>query len=250
MDLFEAFGLNHGAIVAAVGGGGKTSLVYALANEAAARHLSAIVTTTVKFTHPPGMEMPEVIETTDTRAADDVGVRLRPGHVVVASTGEGARNRLLGFLPDTIASLAALRPGLIAVEADGSAHRPFKAPGQQEPVIPACATDVVVCVGLGVLGRPLDQTWVHRPEIVAQLAVTAIGAPITANVIVRTLLHPDGGRKGVPQGARLHALLNHPPDAEHERLAVHIAERLVYGGYHRVVIATAHIPGAVRAVVK
>lgn len=242
--------MGHGAIVAAVGGGGKTSLVYGLATEASGRGLSAIVTTTTKFTRPPGLTMPEVVETTDSRAAADIGATLKAGEVLVASTGTGTRDRLLGFLPDTIASLAALGPGLITVEADGSAHRPFKAPGPNEPVIPACATDVVVCVGLDVLGHALDQTWVHRPEIVAQLAKAALGAPVTANLIVRTLLHPDGGRKGVPGSSRVHALLNHPATDEHERLAVHIAERLVYGGYHRAVVATAFIPGDVRAVVK
>jgi len=250
MDLYEAFRLADGAVVAAVGGGGKTSLVYALANEAAARGLSAVVTTTVKFTKPPGKPMPKVIETTDMRAADDVSDALRAGQVVVAASGTGPRDRLLGLLPETIASLAAARPGLLTVEADGSAHRPFKAPAEHEPVVPACATDVVVCVGLAVLGHPLGDTWVHRPELVAKIGGAVLNAPVTADVIVRVLLDEHGGRKGVPAGARLHALLNGPATDEHLVLANHIASRLVYGGYTSVVVATAHKPGAVHSVVR
>jgi molybdenum cofactor cytidylyltransferase len=194
--------------------------------------------------------MPPIIETTDMRAADEVADVIAPGKAFVVSTGEGTHGRLHGVLPETIASLATLGLGLIAVEADGSAHRPFKAPAEHEPVIPSSATDVVVCLGLSVLGQPLSEQWVHRPEVVAALAGTQPGTPVTPDCIVRTLLHEAGGRKGVPPSARLHALLNNPTTPEHEQLAVHIAERLVYGGYRRAVVAAAHRPGDVRAVVK
>lgn len=250
MDLYEAFALSPGAIVAAVGGGGKTSLVYALAYEAAGRGLSAIVTTTTKSTRPAGLPMPPIVETMDARLASDVGRSLSPGGVLVASAGDASRGRIAGFAPESIASLATISPGLVAVEADGSAHRPFKAPADHEPVVPACSTDVVVCVGLEVLGRALEARWVHRQEIVATLTDSFPGTIVTADTVVRVLLHQAGGRKNVPPGARIHALLNGPSTAEHEKLGTHIAERLVYGGYHRAVVATAHKPGDIRAVVR
>ena len=248
MDLYEAFDLAPGAIVAAVGGGGKTSLVYALAQAAADRGLSAIVTTTTKFTRPRGITMPAIVETSDLDPSQGLGEALTPGAVVVATTGAGERGRLLGFEPGSVARLAELGAGLIAVEADGSAHRPFKAPGAHEPVIPACATDVVVCVGLEVLGHELCDTWVHRSELAGALAESPPGEPVTADLILRVLLHPEGGGKGVPPRARLHALLNNPASPEHEKLAVHLGQRLVYGGFGRVVVASAHRPGDIRAV--
>ncbi|MBA4179045.1 MAG: putative selenium-dependent hydroxylase accessory protein YqeC [Anaerolinea sp.] len=250
MDLYEAFGLSPGSIVAAVGGGGKTSLVYALGYEAAARGFSAIITSTTRFTRPAGIPMPPIIESTDAALAGDVARALAPGTVHVASAGEATRGRLAGFAPESIDALAALAPGLIAVEADGSGRRPFKAPADHEPAIPRSATDVVVCVGLEVLGHALEADRVHRPEIVARLAGSFPGAIVTAATIVRVLLHEAGGRKNVPPGARLHALLNGPRTEEHEKLGAHIAERLVYGGYHRAVVATAHRPGDIRAVVR
>ena len=249
MDLYEAFALSPGAIVAVVGGGGKTSLVHALAAGAAARGLSAVVASTTKFTRPPGRDMPPLLETTDEQAAAAVGLALEPGCVLALSSGAGTHSRLSGFAPTTIDGLATVGAGLIAVEADGAAHRPFKAPANHEPVIPAASTHVIVCVGLQVLGRPLDSAWVHRPELVAGLSNAAIGDPVTADIILAVLLHELGGRKGLPSGARLSALLNGPSTAEHERLGMHIAGRLVYGGYHRAVVARAHVPGDVRAVV-
>lgn len=250
MDLYEAFALSPGAIVAVVGGGGKTSLVHALAAEAAGRGLSAVVVSTTKFTRPPGRQMPPLLETSDATALEDARHNLRAGSVLALSAGEGDRARLTGFAPATIDALASLRPGLIAVEADGAAHRPFKAPAAHEPVIPQSSTHVIVCVGLAALGRPLEPSWVHRPEIVARLSGTAVGDPVTADMVLAVLLADLGGRKSVPAGAHLAALLNGPTTSEHEELGTYLAERLVYGGFHCAVVATAHIAGDIRAVVR
>lgn len=248
MDLYEAFALTGDSIVAAVGGGGKTSLVYRLAAETAGRGSFGIVTTTVKFTKPPGMPMPPVVTVRPEGLAAAAREQRRAGAAVVLASGNAERGRLLGFEAAAIDRLAAENLGLLAIEADGSAHRPFKAPATHEPVIPSSTTGVVVCVGLEVLGHELSERWVHRSGIAARLAEQPEGSLVTPNTIVRVLLHPLGGRKGVPPGAKVHALLNNPATPEHEKLALHIAQRLVYGGFHRAVIATAHA-GVVRGVV-
>ena len=249
MDLFEAFGFGPGSIVAAVGGGGKTSLVFTLANEAAARGLAAAVTTTARFTRPRGIPLPPCLSTTPEDLATAFARELRPGQARTFISAEVEAGRYAGFTPEMIASLP---PGdfFLAIEADGSAHRPFKAPAPHEPAIPSTTTDVAVCVGLSVLAHPLSDVWVHRPGLVSDLARVATGAPVTAEVIVDTLLHAEGGRKGVPAGARLHALLNRPLNEEHHAIANHIAARLVYGGYNTAVVATAHESGAIHGVVR
>ena len=154
--------------------------------------------------------------------------------------GRGARERYLGLSGEALAGIAELGAGLIAVEADGSGGRSFKAPAEHEPVIPDCATDVIVCVGLEVLGKPLTAANVHRAERVAELARAEPGEIVTASIVVDVLLADEGGRKSVPAGARLHALLNGPSSDEHLRLGQHIGQRLVYGGFDRAVVATAH----------
>lgn len=250
MDLWDAFDLTAGSIVAAVGGGGKTSVVYELAREAADRGHSAVVTTTTRFTRPKGMEMPPVVEASGAEIAGRLAGSLRPGGMVVAISGRGSQRRLVGYDEQGMASIARLKPGLLAIEADGSGRKPFKAPAEYEPVVPSCATHVVVCVGLEVLGRPLTDENVHRPDLVAWLAEVRQGENVTSSVVTRVLLHPDGGKKRVPPGARLCALLNNPPTEEHEKLGVHIGQRLVYGGYHVAVVASAHRPGDIRAVLR
>ena len=168
MDLFEAFGFGPGVIVAAVGGGGKTSLVYSLANEAAGRGRAAAVTTTGRFTRPRGSARPPCTETT----ADGLGAafarEMRPGEAHTFISAEVEAGRMAGFPADVVGELPR-GEYVLAIEADGSAHRPFKAPAAHEPAIPATATDVVVCVGLSVLGHPLSDNWVHRPGLVSDL---------------------------------------------------------------------------------
>jgi len=146
----------------------------------------------------------------------------------------------VGFDPSVIDAWRELGAGVVAVEADGSAHKPFKAPAEHEPVIPSSTTDVIVCVGLDVLGKPLNELYVHRPEIVARLARTELGEPVTMETILRVLVHDEGGRKGLPEGARLHALLNNPGDEDRRQAGSKLAGRLIFGGYYRAIVGTVH----------
>ncbi len=239
MRLQEAFALHPGAVAAVVGGGGKTSLVFALAAEAAESGGAAGVTTTTKMTRPHGARVDDEFECGDAPAAGTLPTP-QAGAVLLVHAGRGSRGRYLGVSEEVVAAIAARGADLLAVEADGSGGRPFKAPAAHEPVIPACATDVIVCVGLDALGQPLDEAHVHRAEQVAALGRAATGEPVSAVTVVRVLDAEEGGRKGAPPDARLHALLNAPSSDERLRLGQHIGQRLVYGGFHRAVVATAH----------
>ncbi|MEX1103179.1 MAG: hypothetical protein WED87_02945, partial [Dehalococcoidia bacterium] len=50
----------------------------------------------------------------------------------------------------------------------------------------------------------------------------------------------EGGRKGLPEGARLHALLNAPAGDEQRALGARLAGRLIFGGYYRAIMGTIH----------
>jgi molybdenum cofactor cytidylyltransferase len=240
MNLSEAFALGPRERVAIVGGGGKTTILFRLAAEAVAAGRTAVVGGTTRFTPPRTGAAPPLLivgEDADPRAA--VAAALRETPAVTIATGKGDKGRWLPLSPAQADALAAL-PGLslLALEADGSRNRPFKAPGDGEPVLPASATLVLAVVGLDVVGRPLDADSVHRPERVAALSGLAQGEPITPEAVARVLLHPEGGRKGVPAGARWLPVLN---KAEGERRVdgERIAGLLLAGGAGAVVLATA-----------
>ena len=136
--LHQALGLQRPALAAAVGGGGKTTLLFALAAESA-EHGMTIVTTTTKMTLPPeSKQLPLIVgadEASRAAALDDA--QRRGLSAAVVGAGRGDRGRILGVQPGWPArALRAPGVGLVAVEADGSAGRPFKAPAEHEPVIP------------------------------------------------------------------------------------------------------------------
>lgn len=234
MDLCDALGVRRGDVVALVGGGGKTSALYRLGREAAARGMPVVLSGTARFT-PPEREQSPNLTWIDPDAPPDALPDGGPWPRTVA-TGHGSKGRLLPVAPGWVDALHALHPDwVIVLEADGSAMRPFKAPAAHEPVIPDCATLVVPVVGLDVLGHPLDSIHVHRAEIVAALTGAAPGTPVTAAMVAAALAHPEGGRKATPTGARWIPLLN-KADTPERLAAAHDIARLIGGAARRVVV--------------
>jgi molybdenum cofactor cytidylyltransferase len=118
--------------------------------------------------------------------------------------------------------------------------RPFKAPAAHEPLIPAETTLVVPVVGADVFGKTLDAEHVHRPELVSALSGAPPGTPITPEIVARVLAHSEGGRKNVPAGARIVALINKVESLPDRKPARETAERLLRcePAIHSVVLAT------------
>lgn len=238
--LHQALGLERPALAAAVGGGGKTTLLFALAAEAAqsAEHGMTIVTTTTKMTLPPeSKQLPLIVgadEASRAAALDDA--QRRGLSAAVVGAGRGDRGRILGVQPDWPArALRAPGVGLVAVEADGSAGRPFKAPAEHEPVIPDGVDLVIAVVGAQVLGQPLDERRVHRPERVRALLGIAPDdcCEITPEIVATVLAHPQGGRKNVPANAQYAVVIANP--THRERAAQSIAAACHAANIERII---------------
>ncbi|MGB9723179.1 MAG: selenium cofactor biosynthesis protein YqeC [Chloroflexia bacterium] len=214
MELLSALEIVPGEQVALVGGGGKTGLAYQLMVEARRRGWTALFTTTTRVLPIPGetfvlMEEEPSPETLRRRLREELSLFLASRRLPEwDETPAGRQQKLGGFSPEEVDRLAGeLGPDLLLVEADGSRHRPFKAPAPYEPPIPAGTTLVLVLAGLSVLGRPLEAAWVHRPARAAELAGVPPGTIVDEALMARVLAHPEGGRKGVPPGARTAAVL-------------------------------------------
>ena len=209
-DLFSAFDVDPPQILAIVGSGGKTSLMYALAEEAQARGLRVITTTTTKIFPPRPEQSPEIILTEKpddliAKAGEALG---RHRHITVA-VGQLDSGKLDGINPDLVGLLLAhTGADMVVVEADGARGLPLKAPAIHEPVIPGLTELVVPVVGLGCLGRSLDEDTVFRSEIFSDLSGIPMGQAITAEGIGRALFHADGLLRRVGVGMRVIPLLN------------------------------------------
>lgn len=215
MLIREALRIQTGDVICLVGGGGKTTLMFRLADELTAAGLKVVTTMTTKIFVGQMSRAPARVVRQGEGAllAQLPGLLAEHGQVLVAGSTLVEEDKVQGLEPALVDRIAAHHSvDVVVIEADGSRRLPFKAPAAHEPVIPPSTTVVVPIVGLDVLGRSLTAEHVHRADRVAALTGASLGDPITPAMIAAVLAHPDGGGKGVPPSARLIPFLNKVED--------------------------------------
>jgi probable selenium-dependent hydroxylase accessory protein YqeC len=208
--LADTLSLESHEVIALTGGGGKTTLLFALAKELRDKGLRVITTTTTKIFEPMPDQAPcLIIEADEEKSMASVKEGLkRNGHVTFAAQ-RFPEGKIGGVDPQLIDKMAReLSVDHIIVEADGAKKLPIKAPGYQEPVIPTATTLLIPMVGSDALGKPLNGEQAFRPERIAELTEAQLGAPITPHLIAMLITHPQGLCKGAPQKARIIPLIN------------------------------------------
>ncbi len=253
MRIADGLRVGRGDVVTLVGGGGKTTVMFRLAEELVAAGLTVIATMTTKIFVGQMARAPK-----STLLCEDGGLppdleTLLSQHrfVLIGGCVTKDREKVEGVPPEVVDELAARRlADVLIVEADGSRRLPFKAPAEHEPVIPHSTTLLVPLAGLDVLGQPLDGEHVHRPQLVSALTGATAGEPVTPEMIARVLAHLEGGAKGLPAGARLVPFLNKADlGGAAEEGARHIANMLTStAGVDEVVIGAAETAAPVREV--
>ena len=213
-DAFPFLVDGQGHVVALVGGGGKTTLMFALARAFARRGLRTAVTTTTRIFKPA-----------DSSACDSLArCRARWDRGEYAVWGRDLESGKLGALSEE--ELSALLEGadVTLVEADGARRMALKAPAEHEPVIPDEADIVVGVAGLDVLGKSVAQAC-FRPELVAALLGCDTGHALTGEDIAKVLRSAFGARKGVGERA-FYAVLNKADDASRRAQGAHVLRLL------------------------
>ena len=198
MTVAAALGLGPTEVSALVGAGGKTTLMRTLGNELSRAGFGVVLTTTTHLGVDQFGDGPGVLTDPTPRAVVAALTEVSPVVVVGGREGDrvgGPRSRLLGTL--------AAEPAVdhLVVEADGARGRWIKAPAPHEPAIPPEATVVVAVANLRAVGSPVGAA-AHRPELVAALAGRGHGDLLTPADLAVVLTDGNGGRRGVPVGAR------------------------------------------------
>jgi len=252
--LCEAMGLEPGGILACVGAGGKTTVCLRAWHELRYDNPLALFSTTTHIWEP---HLPEaaVLVLAQRPIADRIqrlaihhhglilaGSRL-PGPVDSLNPNPAAPARpvkLAGLSLEAIEGLIDNLDGATwLVEADGARGRDLKWPAAHEPVIPRQATAVAVLACLDAIGRPLDEATVHRSEEFAAALGLALGSPLSAEHVAQVLVEPRGGRKHIPAGARVMAILNQSDPAHLHPHAGQVIDRVLASGrMERVVVAS------------
>ncbi len=214
--LYQLLDIRPG-VTAFVGGGGKTSAIFRIAEELAREGAGGLICTTTHMLRPEGYPvlLGENIEKIRQAMATS-------GWAVAAARQEGAKLAGIGE-----AVLEAFASGYVLVEGDGAKRMPAKVPAAHEPVIPERAGHVVAVMGASALGKPFGavcfrgELWQADPE-----------APLSPRLAAELLASRQGGKKDV--GNRHFTILINQADAN-PALAMETKRELERRGEHCVV---------------
>ena len=186
MKLWQALELPPNPRVAVIGGGGKTSILFQLAQEGRELGHGVVVTTTTRmgFPHQHSAWLSPV-------AWGD-----KPGGAQVPFIyGRNllAEDKVAGVSPQQLDELGTLNAhSALLYEADGSRGRPIKIHGPHEPVVAGCTTHTLVIMGMSAWGQPLDAHTAHREELLGDLQGRILDVEVAACLLNKMISHARG----------------------------------------------------------
>jgi len=213
-----------GHVISLVGAGGKTTLMFLLAQCFAVRGMKTVVMTTTKILRPERF----------AKTIEECRARWEAGEYAVCGE-EAPQGKLCAPKADVIAALLK-EADAVLIEADGAKHMALKAPAEHEPVI-LPETDIVIGIaGVQVLGEPVEKTCFRAERV--QLLLQCNGAHcLMADDLAQVLLSPEGTRKAVDERA-YYAVINKCDDALWLKRGVETAHALEARGHMRTVLAS------------
>ena len=221
-SVVEALGLVRApGLVSIVGGGGKSSLMFALAESLPGR---VVLTTTTRIFAAQMSHAARVCSLGDRDWMNALDSFERNLLVVEGVEGDHAMG-VPRELPDEM--LAHARVDWVVVEADGSRMLPVKAPAEHEPVIPDATTLLVCVTGIDALSAPIREV-AHRPERVSAITGLPPGRTLTPEALASLLTSPEGGLKDAPPAARIAVLINKVETSEQRTTAREVARRILH----------------------
>ena len=203
-DVCDALGLGDHELVSLVGGGGKTTVLFALGAQLAG---TVVLTTTTKMGRDRLAGHEPLVAPSDAALLNALADRR-----VALAWRDVADHKALGVEPDVCDRWFGLADHVV-VEADGSRRMPFKAPLAYEPVVPSRTTTLVACVGAAALDAVISEQC-QRPERVAAVAGCTPADRLTPSRLASVLLSDQGSRKGCTPSARFAVIINRVDPAQ------------------------------------
>lgn len=221
--LISALGLKDDTrhCICAVGGGGKTTLIQALAMEWSQQVERVLCLTTTKIREPQyGVVIKEESLEKIEQQHGIVTVALQWNEEKLTSVSEAFQSILIQQYP------------IVLIEADGSKGLPSKVPNATEPVLPEETTTILAIQGIDAYHQPIQEVC-HRPELVCQILNKTPEQRLTKEDMAELFLNENALRKSV--GTRNYwTILQKVDNEERMEIAKEIAAVLKERGFHQI----------------
>ncbi len=209
--LSDIIDIPSGSLISLVGAGGKTTTMYTLAAELAAKSMRVVTTTTTNLYVPRQSETDTLIISAETptllKMVNSAWKQYQRITVAAKAIGEGKINGLQLDQPYELL----IRSGadVVIVEADGARRSMIKAPAEHEPVVPPQTNIALLLMSAEVMNQPLSAEIAHRPERIAAVLAINLGDVLTPRHVARLMTNEQGAMKSIPETANVHLLLTH-----------------------------------------
>lgn len=182
--LTDIFQFSKGDVVTIVGSGGKTSLMWLLAETY--KENRVFVTTTTKIRRPASLMYEEFRNNED--------LLLQPFGSGITLAGEeipGTEGKL-GILCSEAFEKALPGFDYTFIEGDGSRNLPLKGWAKQEPVVPPATTCTIGIITLWPLGQKINEAIIHRLPLFCEISGSHPGETLTVEHVAAAIMHPLG----------------------------------------------------------
>jgi len=194
--LLDLFNLEKFKYIYIIGGGGKTTLLFSMAEQLWKNRRTVVTSTSTKIICPGPDQAVRVLVTPQISLLPQRLAKLlpHPPHITVAARFGEQTNKLVGFTTTEFDRLwAAQVTDYLLIEGDGANGRSFKAHGKNEPVVSPNCDLVIAVIGVNIVGSVFSAKTVHRAEVFEKLMAVQEGAIITPSLAASAVFHPDNG---------------------------------------------------------
>lgn len=216
MKLKNLLNINKGCMVSIVGAGGKTTLMFTLADEL--RDTKTLVTTTTKIYKPAANQYDFIA--IGQEKFNKIKTNCSKG-IYVYGSAVSTEDKLIGVNPNELRELDLYFDNIL-IEADGSKGKPIKGWNETEPVVYSETSKTIGVLSIENIGRQVNENNVHRLREFINISNSGENQPIEKEHIASVVFHKSGLFKN-SSGERI-LFINKADTSEKMRLAEELAE--------------------------
>ncbi|MBK5240269.1 selenium cofactor biosynthesis protein YqeC [Clostridium sp.] len=187
MKISNYLGLKKSDIISIVGAGGKTTMMFKLAEELRGRN-KVLVTTTTKIYVP--LEDRYDFICTDSEMLQRY-IHMKENGIYILGSGVNCENKILGLSKKELDELTQ-HFDYVLIEADGAKKKRLKAWNDSEPVIYSNTTKTVGIIDIQSLGLIINENNVHRSKLFCELTGAKQGETVQLEHLLKIIINPLG----------------------------------------------------------